>query len=503
MSDVISTPKKQVKKGRKLKEESANDFFRLCCCPLKIKFGNFEKASYISTESLFKESNRKDTSCRPLADLCEEILGSVLEKSPSFSTRVCKACGGKIRNAHALLKLIRSRLNQARTSSTEHEDIRYKRQLPTTIDSTDCSPQARKELRKAASEISTTTTAGTRAKRNLSLDNKCCQTYLGSSLPTEKRGWLDPDRVLSALNVDELFEKNSENTVTEVKVVIAYPSGRIDTRGSFSKDTKSLIENVTERTLKAVANIVLNHPEWREEMLETVGRKVGGEFKEYCRESTDSVLTRKTPSEIASTSNKVIVHEVKLHCPLWYSCLSGACNAQSNTETRSVKIINSIALATATAARCRNQKMSALAFRISTILFHSGVKRVDINRLNKLCVCMSPDRIVNWQKKMGENCEAKALLWKKEVKRNVSCKRLFEEVREKQIGVLEDDDMDIDVIIDFSEETIKGYSCYEAAAFKTCEVLLNSVRTSSEVFTDEDLRFAVAKLSQTRLPLYK
>ena len=63
--------------------------------------------------------------------------------------------------------------------------------------------------------------------------------------------------------------------------------------------------------------------------------------------------------------------------------------------------------------------------------------------------------------------------------------------------------MDIDVIIDFSEETIKGYSCYEAAAFKTCEVLLNSVRTSSEVFTDEDLRFAVAKLSQTRLPLYK
>ena len=43
----------------------------------------------------------------------------------------------------------------------------------------------------------------------------------------------------------------------------------------------------------------------------------------------------------------------------------------------------------------------------------------------------------------------------------------------KQIGVLEDDDMDIDVIIDFSEETIKGYSCYEAAAFKTCEVLLN------------------------------
>ena len=73
--------------------------------------------------------------------------------------------------------------------------------------------------------------------------------------------------------------------------------------------------------------------------------------------------------------------------------------------------------------------MSALAFRISTILFHSGVKRVDINRLNKLCVCMSPDRIVNWQKKMGENCEAKALFWKKEVKRNVSCKSLFEEVR--------------------------------------------------------------------------
>ena len=73
MADKRETPKKPVKRGRKPKEESINDFCRLCNCALKRKFGDFEKIEYISTENLFKESNRKDCSSRPLAQLCEEL----------------------------------------------------------------------------------------------------------------------------------------------------------------------------------------------------------------------------------------------------------------------------------------------------------------------------------------------------------------------------------------------------------------------------------------------
>ena len=42
---------------------------------------------------------------------------------------------------------------------------------------------------------------------------------------------------------------------------------------------------------------------------------------------------------------------------------------------------NSLALATAILARVRNPQASAVHYRISTILFHSGVKHDDLNRL--------------------------------------------------------------------------------------------------------------------------
>ena len=150
-----------------------------------------------------------------------------------------------------------------------------------------------------------------------------------------------------------------------------------------------------------------------------------------------------------------------------------------------------------------NQKMSAVAYRISAILFHSGVRSRDLNRLNKLGICMSPDTIVNFQKRMGENCESKVSFWKKEIERNVCCKLLLEEVKKKQIGLLEDDDMEVDVTIDFSQETVKNYAGYDANVFKTCETLLDNLKISGDVLTDEHLMLAINTLKKTRLPVYK
>ena len=96
------------------------------------------------------------------------------------------------------------------------------------------------------------------------------------------------------------------------------------------------------------------------------------------------------------------------------ACLKGACNVKALAEGNG-KVIHSVALSSAVAAKCRNPKMSAAAYRISTILFHSGVKHEDLRLLNNLGVCMSPDSIIELQKKMGENCESKLLHWKNEI----------------------------------------------------------------------------------------
>ena len=51
------------------------------------------------------------------------------------------------------------------------------------------------------------------------------------------------------------------------------------------------------------------------------------------------------------------------------------------------KISNAIALSIAIMARCRNNKLSAVAHRISAILIHSGAKSSDFTRLNELGIC--------------------------------------------------------------------------------------------------------------------
>ena len=80
-----------------------------------------------------------------------------------------------------------------------------------------------------------------------------------------------------------------------------------------------------------------------------------------------------------------------------------------------VKISNVIALSSAIVARCRNNKLSAVAHRISAILIHSGAKSSDFSRLNRLGICMSHDQTIKKQVEMGKSYDAQILSWKEEV----------------------------------------------------------------------------------------
>ena len=134
------TPKKTVNKGRRQKPLSVNDFCRLCKCPLKLKFGNFEKTSYVSSEQLFKPPFRKDCSEKTLCELLTELNISV-ERKAELSERVCKSCGRKIRNANGLFAWIISLVNVP--NFDDENPGREKRLLPTTVDSPERSPQAK------------------------------------------------------------------------------------------------------------------------------------------------------------------------------------------------------------------------------------------------------------------------------------------------------------------------------------------------------------------------
>ena len=87
------------------------------------------------------------------------------------------------------------------------------------------------------------------------------------------------------------------------------------------------------------------------------------------------------------------------------------------TKNKVQEKINYMATTTAIAARCRNPKMSAVSYRLSTILFHSGTKYDDLVQLSRFGICMHPQSIVSFEEKLGEKYNAKVQFWKKILKR--------------------------------------------------------------------------------------
>ena len=496
MAAKADTPKKPVK-GEKLlssrhTKTSINDNCRLCSCQLKIKYGEFQKTSYISTQNLFKISKREGCHNVTLAELSSKI-GLKIDRSDMFSDRVCHACGRKIRNAVDLYNFIRSKLEKEKEATAiegDGDSVRLKRLLPTTVSSPDRSPLARKG-RKTSEQC-------TGAKKSLTF-NKVPPAGITSNKPNEilKISPQEASEIASSnLNVEDLLE----STTTEVKVVIVNPSGRIETFSSFQDNTKSMIANLCRKRWKTVANLAFAHPNVRVELVDPLRKTVGREFQEYCNNATDSLLKKSRPEDLAAFSNKVLVHEAGVWCPFWMNCVKGACNVQNPSEP-DIKKTNSMALITSVAARGRNPTMSAVAYRISAILCHSGVKYDDQRLLNKLGVCMSPDMIVEFQRKMGESCESKVCHWKKEIEKVKVASLLLNEVREKQVGHHEDEIMRVQ--IDFSEKTIEKYNFFEPSAFKFCQENLHSVCNEKDVLTDQDLEAAAAKIAHVNLPYYR
>ena len=145
-------------KGRKAKEESIDDFCRLCGVNFKVKFGNFQMSKrYISTENLFNPSGHAKRDGKTLTEICSEI-GLNIVKSSLVSSRVCQSCGRRIFNGTELFHFIRSGLEknvEVPFISTPHKkdsQARIKRLLPSSITSPDRSPQPRKGINRGRSQ---------------------------------------------------------------------------------------------------------------------------------------------------------------------------------------------------------------------------------------------------------------------------------------------------------------------------------------------------------------
>ena len=462
------------------KSENPSDRCRVCRCHFKVKFGTASqpgKAGYISSENLFRPSKRKDTYGEILADTCRAVGVEVVENTKLFSERVCNPCARKIRNLGTLYEFVRSigrRAGACETPPKQSINV-SKRLLETPPGSSPCrktvrvnSPVSKKASRKSLQFATTEQSA-------------------------------QKDCVESKLNIDDL---PTDGTL-QIKVVIVDSTGQVTTRIPHEEESKQIVRQLCNKNWQAAANTILKHKELKPEVVKALKKNVSEELTSYTK--AESILLLNEPDEIASFSNTIFLEEVRVFCPVFYEFVV-ASSGQDDQEMKKAGIgTNGVAFAAATLCRVRNPKASALHYRISTVLFHSGTKHEDLVRLNRLGMCMSPDVMIRAQRKMGEQLEAKVKVWKKAIEENKAALLLCEEIEKKQIPARDYDDMEIAVNLELAEETLKNYDNFTDEGFR---LLMKTTDTAREKlcdasYTEECLSEAAKKLLDTTPPLYR
>ncbi|KXJ11341.1 hypothetical protein AC249_AIPGENE23188 [Exaiptasia diaphana] len=301
----------------------------------------------------------------------------------------------------------------------------------------------------------------------------------------------DPDIVLNKLNIDDLKQCEGRSSV-KLKVLLVHPNGDVDVKNPTNSKVVQVIKNIANSQWTGAVNGLLDHPDesLQRELQTALQRRVNREFVAYSK--SDSVLKATKGDELAAFSNKLVAVEARTQCPLWDACIRGDTGAKGT--------VNELALMTAIAARTRNPTMSAVAFRISSILVHSGARFEDIRRLNNLGVCMSPKSAVRMQKSMGETFDSKVLKWKSEIEENKGCIQLLGEVIEKQTPPAEEDSMDLEITFDIREEVLKAYRNYNPSVYGKIEKVFGSER---KLISEECMQNTIHQLKGEKLPFYK
>ena len=193
------------------------------------------------------------------------------------------------------------------------------------------------------------------------------------------------------------------------------------------------------------------------------------------------MLKGRSTEDLIAFSSVSFVRELIEMCPFWSSCVSGA----SGVDLKEIDeiqdfAVNSMALASSVTARVRNNTMSALAYRVSCVLFHSGVSHQDLIRLNHLGICMSPDRVLHLQHNLGENFDSKVLCYKKALEEKpLETLALLREIEGKQCPENTDDEGLH--VIDVSEDKLKCYQHFSPQAFGASTQMFDAEKAKMNV----------------------
>ena len=438
---------------------------------------------YDSYWNLFKPSGRKEDFGLVISEGLKET-GIIAFDTSALSSVVCKPCGRKLKNLSETYAYVLKKINASSPSTCADA---CKRKLSEVVTPNRSSPENRKLM------------------RNKSPKSKVCLKRK-SLFPLDENAKQIPEKqssetvLLSKLNIDDL----DTSKYSQIKVLIAYPSGNITVKSNFDLIVKSIIMNICLSRWSTVINALFSHSALTSELIPHLNVEVEREITCYAK--SDSCFKNRSPDQLAVFSNNTLCKEIEVNCPIYSSVVRGACGYTKAEENgNGKKAANAIALASSALIRVSHPSMSAVAYRISTILFHSGISSRDLTRLNHLGVCMSQQMLISLHEKMGVNFDYKVQNWKKEIEKNRSIYQFIKEIQEKMIPKRAEDDMEIEVHLDLTEENLQGFVWYTPQVYRdTISILENERSALAELsFTEDVITQAQHRLQDIKLPTYK
>lgn len=127
-----------------------------------------------------------------------------------------------------------------------------------------------------------------------------------------------------------------------------------------------------------------------------------------------------------------------------------------------------------------------------------------MSRLNKLGICSSHSTSIRAQKRMGEGFDNDILEWKHDIETSKKKVLLLEEVKNIQIPVFSEDDMEVEVHVDFTRDTVSSYKYYSEIIFQECqELLLEMCKELDSDLNQDVLERSLQHLKSEELPTYR
>ena len=105
---------------------------------------------------------------------------------------------------------------------------------------------------------------------------------------------------------------------------------------------------------------------------------------------------------------------------------------------------------------------------------------------------------------MGEAFDEDITEWKEDIETTKKHILFLEEVKKAQVPVIGEDDMEIDISIDFSKDTLSGYKFYADDTFEDCEQLLQKACYEVRSDLNQDvIERVLNQLKSRELPTYR